>query len=156
VSITASVTRATVPGGPLADLPLVSADYDIDFVGPGALAWQRVTVESKWVHGRFLVSARKDVEIMPLGVEVSGATAAGLDASTRALLDAFEQWSYDLTVVADGVSHTWRCEPAEYAPAGGRSGGRGTYEPFGLQAPVFVQSYVFQIPRNPVPIAGSM
>lgn len=156
MAITASVTRATVPGGPLAALSLVSADYDIESFGPGALSWRRQTVESKWVHGRFLVSAVKDADVAPLEVVVFGSSPADLDTKTRTLLDAFEQWTYDLTVTTDGVAHTWRCEPAEYRPAG-RGGPAGSYEPFGLVAGASSQqAYVFTIPRNPVPVAGSM
>lgn len=156
MAITASVTRATVPGGPLADLSLVSADYDLLSFGPGALSWRRQTVESRWVHGRFLVSAVKDADIAPLEVIVFGASSADLDAKTRTLLDAFEQWTYDLTVTADGVAHTWRCEPAEYSPST-RSGQRGAYEHFGLVAGASAQqAYTFAIPRRPVPVAGSM
>lgn len=156
MAITASVSRATVPGGPLADLSLVSADYDLLSFGPGALSWRRQTVESRWVHGRFLVSAVKDADVAPLEVIVYGTSSADLDAKTRTLLDAFEQWTYDLTVTADGVAHTWRCEPAEYSPSAG-SGQRGSYEHFGLVAGASAQQvYAFSIPRRPVPVAGSM
>lgn len=157
MAITGSVTRQTVPGGPLAALSLVSADYDIEFFGPGGCSFDRQFAVSKWVHGRVLVSARKDVEIAPLTVVVFGTSSADLDTKTRTLLDAFEQWTYDLTITADGVAHTWRCEPADYAPTGAQGGGRGTYEHFGLTAGAQAQqAYVFQIPRHPVPIAGSM
>lgn len=155
MAYTASITRLLVPGGPLAALALVSDDYDIVNFGPGALSWRKQTAEAQWVHGRVMTAAVKDVEVAPLEIEVYGSSSADLDANTRALLDAFEQWTYDLTVVADGVTHTWRCEPADYAPSAGRRS--GAYEHFSLVAGAQAfQAYTFQIPRHPVPVAGSM
>lgn len=152
LTIVASVTRQTVPGGPLAALSLENPGaYRVVALAPGGIVWRRHTAESKWVHGRTLISAIKDAAQLGLVLRVYGSTQAALEVNTATLLAAFEQWSYDLAVSVDGVAHSWRCEPADYGPAGGEDDG---WDRFSLMA--FQQAYRFTIPRAPVPLAGSM
>lgn len=147
--VAGSITRATVPGGPLADLNIEAPGaYRVVSVATGGRSWKRDTAESRWVHGRVLVSARLDVELVRMVVRCYGATAAALDTNTAALVTAVSQWTYDLTVALDAVVHTWRCEPADLGPVD------GDLDKFSLMAEQ--QSYVLSIPRAPVPLAGSI
>lgn len=153
LTITGSVTRLLVPGGPLAALSVQSPGaYSIISVGPGLIAWRRQTAESKWVHGRYLTAAVMDVEMAPLKIRVYGSSAAALDANTAALLAALHQFAYQLTLTIDGITTTWSCEPADGGPAGAEEA--GSWDKFSLMERQ--QVYAFQIPRNPVPVAGSM
>lgn len=123
--------------------------YRIVAAGPGSLAWRRNRATSEFVHGGPVVSAVKDVMNAPLVVRVYGTTAANLESRTATLLRAFEQFSYELKLVLGGVVHEWLCEPADYGP-----GEAGEYDPHYLRALQHV--YRFSIPRQPVPITGSM
>ena len=153
LTITGSITRLLVPGGPLAALSIEAAGtYRIVSAGPGLIAWRRTTAESKWVHGRYLTAATMDVELAPLRIRVYGASAAALDANAAALRTALHQFAYQLTLTIDGITTTWSCEPADGGPVGAEEA--GSWDKFSLMERQ--QVYAFQIPRNPVPVAGSM
>lgn len=123
--------------------------YRIVSVGPGPLSWRRERITSPYIHGESLVGAVKETAAMSLSIRVLGTSAASLNTRTATLLRAFEQFNYQLTLVLDGVIWTWDCQPADYAGGDG-----GEFEPNLLRA--FQQVYRFSIPRDPVPIAGSM
>lgn len=144
-----TVSRAA----PLPTTPLqleAPGTYRVVQAGPGAVAWRRETVTSPFTHGELLIGAVKEQAVAPLSVRVYGASAAALEANTAALLAAFEQFNYTITCTIDGVQHSWVCDPADYAPGDDA----GLYDPHHLRA--LQQVYSFRIPRNPVPILGSM
>lgn len=146
-TLAATVTRTLVPGGPLADLALEASSYRIVSVGPGAGTWRAQMVESPFVHGAFLVAAVKALQSAPLVVRVIGSSRSNLDTLVAAMLRAFEQSTYRLTVTVDGQANTWDCYPADVAAM-------GTGEWDGSHMRSFQQTYAFQIPRQPVPVAG--
>lgn len=147
LTITGTITRTELA---LADLAFQDAGvYQVVSAGPGALGWRREVATSPYVHGETLVSAVKDVGRAPLVVRALGTSASQLDTRIAALVRAFEQFSYSITLTIDGVVKTWTCEPADYAP-----GDSGTLDKFGLMAKM--QEIHFDIPRHPVPVAGSM
>lgn len=144
----ASVTRLTVPGGPLAALDLEAAgSYEVVSAGPGAMAWRRTYVESPYVDGAFLVAAAKGVSTAPLVIRVRGSSRTDLNNKVNALLRAFEQFTYQLTITIDGQAQTWDCMPADYAA-------QGTGEWDGDRMRDLHQDYAFQIPRQPNALAG--
>lgn len=143
-----SVTRQTVPGGPLSDLSLhVDGSYEIVAAGPGAMSWRTVYVEAPYVDGSFLVAAAKGLVRAPLTIRVYGSSHTDLRNKIDALLRAFEQFSYQLTITIDGQSSTWDCMPADYAA-------QGTGEWDGDRLRQLHQDYTFQIPRQPNALAG--
>lgn len=146
-TLAASVTRATVPGGPLADLSLESSSYHVVTAGPGASTWRIQYVESPNVHGAFPVAAVKALQTAPLAIRCTGSSRSNLDTLVAALLRAFEQTTYRLTVTVDGQANTWDCYPADAAPMGS-----GEWDPNLMRS--FMQTYAFQIPRQPVAVAG--
>lgn len=143
-----SVTRTELA---LAALSLQQAGaYEIlPGTGPGALSWRREVARSPMVHGEVLVGAVKDIQIAPLAIRVIGTTASQMWARVGELTAAFEQFSYSLSLVIGGVTFTWLCQCADWS-----SGDGGEFQKFHLMSH---QTEVrFQIPRHPVPTAGSV
>jgi hypothetical protein len=121
--------------------------YRVVSAGPGSRTWRRNRVAGLYTDGAVLVTAVKDMSVAPLVVRCEATSAAQLDVNVAALLRAVEQLSYSLTLVIDGVSRTWACEPADYAPV------EEEYDKLRLMQ--FQQVYRLQIPRQPVPSAGT-
>lgn len=147
-TLAGSVTRQTVPGGPLAALALENAgSYRIVSVGPGGTSWRREFVDSPDVDGAFLVAAAKGLTTAPLVIRVYSTSRTDQNNKVDALLRAFEQFSYQLTITIDGQAQTWDCMPADVAAM--RS---GEWDPIRIRARQ--QDYAFQIPRQPNALAG--
>lgn len=136
----------------LSDLQLSdpSNGYEVFGVGPGALSWRRESVRSPYINGETLVGAVKDVMSASLGVRIRASSAATLDSRLDTVLDAFGQFTYNVTVVIDGVSRTWKCEPADYSV----SEGEGGFNKFNLMNKYHEVS--FSIPRQPIPVSGTV
>ena len=137
----ASVTRTALS---LADLNLFNpGSYEVEPpTGPGQVTWRRQYATSPYVEGSSLVTAVRDQVSSTLVVRCFGASASALETNTAALIAAFSQFSYTLTLTWDGVSHVWACDPADYQPIG------GLYDDMHFVA--FQQAYQFTIPRSPV------
>lgn len=63
------------------------------------------------VPGKVKLQAVPDAGTLPLTVYVQADTSANLEAAMDELTDAATQWSYDITVTIDGVSHTYQADP---------------------------------------------
>jgi hypothetical protein len=148
LAVDGSVTRTELA---LADLDLQqSGVYEIlPGTGPGAMVWRREVARSPMVHGEVLVGAVKDVEIAQLRIRVTGTTASQLWSRVGDLTAAFEQFQYDLSLVIGGVTFTWVCQCADWT-----SGDGGEFQKFHLMS--HQTDVTFQIPRHPVPTAGSV
>lgn len=147
ITLDASVTRTALA---LPDLDLeVLGTYQIirDSTGPGGVTWRRQTATSPYVHGRTLVNAVMDVGEASLGIRVIGSNMAVLHSRLMTLLAAFEQYSYDLTVVISGETWRWRCECADYVV-----GDSGLFQDFHFRS--LQQEVRFTIPREPIPLSG--
>src|SRR4051794_7570499 len=88
-------------------------EVNVEGLGPGPRTYRRETVTSPFVRGRFLIDAQLDSPTAPLSIWVGGSTAAQLSTRVAALIAAFDQLSYTLTVVIDGETYAWACEPAD-------------------------------------------
>lgn len=119
-----------------------------DSFGPGAQVLRRTFTESQWVPGRFLRAAVADMQIAPLTLQVGGTSGSDLATNLAAVIAAFEQWSYTLTAVHDGLSFSWTCEAADYAPGTKE----GALEDIDTQAHETAISLL--IPRFPTPLSG--
>lgn len=147
-TLAGSVTRLTVPGGPLSALALEDVgNYRIVSAGPGATSWRLQYVESPDVDGAFLVAAAKAITVAPLVIRAYGTSRTDLNNNVDALLRAFEQFSYQLTLTIDGQAQTWDCMPANVAASG--TGEWDKERMFALS-----QNYQLQIPRQPNALAG--
>lgn len=150
IAVAGSITRQEVEGGPLADLNINDvSNYKIITVGPGTLEWQRQYASSIYVHGDYLVNAVKAQGTLPLAVRVKGTTQSQIDSNLAALCRALEQFTYQLTITLEGVTWTWQCDPADYGVDE-----KGEFSKFHRLAKQTVVTA--QIPRHPVPIAGSV
>lgn len=148
LSISVSVTRLET-NPPAAALQLQQDGvYEIMGLGPGEAVMERETVKSIWVHGETLVSARKGMQTVPMGIRVKGTSQAVLDSQINEVLLTFEQFSYTMSVSIDGVSRSWQCWPADYSV-----GETGLWQPFHFMS--LQQEITLSIPRHPVPATGT-
>ena len=148
--MTLSTVSATVTG--TITLALSSAngyEIDADGLGPGPRTYRRETAQSPFVRGRFLIDTQLDTMQAPVTIWVGGSTASQLNTRVAALLAAFDQLSYQLDVVIDGVTYSWLCEPADSTVGTG-----GVFDFWELGA--FQQTVSLVIPRDPLPVAGSV
>ena len=143
--------RVFLDGEPDATHPGLSSvgRYSLVSVGAGPMTWRRSEVTSPYAHGSVLVAAVKDNPVIPLVVRAYGESANDLNVNTALLLRCFEQFTYELHLAVDGEFWVWRCQPADYAPV--QADG---FDKFGLMS--HQQAYSFHIPRDPIPISGSM
>lgn len=119
-----------------------------DSMGIGDVSHRRLTASSPWVPGEALIASVKEQVSMPLGIRVTGTTNATLKNNVVALINAFSQFSYTITVTLD--SQTWGvydCQPADFSV-----GSSGTYQNYHMIA--FKQDVTLQIPRNPIVSSG--
>lgn len=147
LSFTGYVTRTELA---LGNLTLNDSTYRVIRQagwGPGDIEWDRQTVESPFIHGDFLVNAKKTQVTAPLGIRVTGSSRTDCQNKLATLLRAFEQFSYFISFTLEGVTWTWLCQPADYSVGDG-----GALQPFHLMSNK--QEVRFSIPRYPTPYSG--
>lgn len=143
----ASVTRTELSLGdldlinPLSEAPV----YDImaDSFDAGRVTWRRDTVTSPYVAGAYEVGAVKDEVDASLVVRVKGTDHTTLQTHVGALIEAFSQSTYTLTLELDSVEWAWTCKRADYALA--------------YDLPMrrrHIARVVLAFPRSPIPAAG--
>lgn len=146
--MTISTLAVSVIGTTSLDLTAANGyEINADGFGPGSKTFRRETATSPYVRGRFLIGAVPDVQTAVLNVWVGGSSATDLASKVSTLLAAFEQRSYTLQAVIDGVTYQWACETADSVIGTG-----GTFDAFDLGA--FQQVVHLSIPRDPLPVAG--
>lgn len=150
LTISATVTRADVPGGPLADLAFdVNSTYELVDVDRGATTKRRVVATSPFIDGGANAGSVKDMSALTLTIRVLGATLADVDAAVAALRTAFDQASYQVSITIDGATETYDCwdydaeQPVD-----------SSWNKYGLMA--HRQTYRFVLPRQPNPAAGNL
>ncbi len=117
LDITVSLSRTV--GGPL----VVDEAHGYTWTTFGVLPrrWRRRFVQGRWQNGRRLVSAVLDQSQISGRVKVSGATWVAANGAVNTLVAALSQRSYLATVVLEGVTYEFDCEPADWALAGGEA-----------------------------------
>lgn len=148
LTLDCQVTRAELSLGTLY-LQDPANGYQVVEVGPGAMSWRRETVVSPYVHGNTLVGAVKDQLTIPITVQIKGSSASQLDTRLDVVLDAFSQFFYGVGVVIDGVTKAWLCQPADWSVGEG-----GKFNKHHLMSKMY--EVTLNVPRHPVPFAGSM
>lgn len=123
--------------------------YEIASIGPGSRSWRRETIKNQYVHGETLVTAVLDAQTWPVVVRVAGGSLAQANARLDALVDAVSQFAYYSGVVIDGETWIWACGPADLSV-----GESGEFSKFHLMAKIF--EVTMDIPRSPVPVAGTL
>jgi hypothetical protein len=149
MALTAATITRTELG--LADLTISTAGtYEIGADGfnpAGALAWERMTVTSPFVHGSVEVHAVKQMATGSLLIHTYGTSNSQLNTRIGDLIAAFTQSTYRLTFTMGDQTHAWDCYRADYAV--------GMSKPMvmtnGKWAPV-----QFSFPRKPIPYLGAI
>lgn len=151
LTIACSVTRTRLPGS-LAPLNLNNhTAFEVVSAGPGNRRWVREWATAPSVHGATEVSRRMDIQTAPLVLRALGSSAAVLNTNTAAMVAAFSQSRYNLTLTIDGVTSTWKCWAADITP-----GEDGELDKYRLAVATPRQLYRLAIPRHPIPVAGVM
>lgn len=149
LSVAASVTRTSLG---LGDLSLSQAGvYEVVSAGPGTKTPILNEVSGRYVSGSAVVNVTWGRGTLPLVVRVYGSTHAQLAARTAALVAAFSQKAYQVTLTLGGQTSTWKCHAATIAPAAG-----DTLNKFELMNGAPMQTYNLSIPRQPTPVAGAL
>jgi|SRR6184192_3654342 len=121
-------------------------DYYIapQFLGANA-QWNRTQVTSPFLDGSVTTQRYRQTVNEQLGVEVLGASQADLQAKLSALLGAFFQDSFTITITVDGTAYAYACEAADYQ--------------VNWNGPRFIAAQVqvvFSVPRSPAPVSGGV
>jgi hypothetical protein len=140
--MTAGITR-TLLG--LGDLNLNTDPFIVVDVKPGEVQWRRQETASFYVDGEFTVGRAKNSPRVQWTQQVSGTDQDDLDANMAALIDAFEQDTFQISYDLDGNTHTWRGECADWNP---------TYEKERVHG--LIQLVVFSFKRMPRALAGAI
>ena len=147
IAVACFITRTELA---LADLNLNDgSNYKVIGIGPGSLEWNRQYAGSPYVHGEVLVNAVKAQGNLPMSIRCKGTTQSAREANVAALCRALEQFVYNITLTIEGVTYTWQCDPADYS-----LDEKGEISKFHRLAKQTVVTA--QVPRHPIPIAGSV
>lgn len=144
MTLSGSITRTELS---LSALALNDDNYSIVEWGPGELTWRRSSVGSPFVDGTYLVNAVKDQMSVSARIRVTGSNKGDCMNKVGTLLRAFEQSSYTLTVIVDGTTFSYACEPADWSWGEG-----GQFQKFHNEA--YKQEIGLMIPRLPNALAG--
>lgn len=147
--VAASLTRTLLS---LTDLSLnVDGFCKVVSYDPGPVTKRRVVAKSPTVAGHVQTGSVADSRSIALILRLYGATKGDLDTNIQTVVDAFDQFTYQLSVqLADGTV-VWACDDAEYRPV--RAGGDGV-DQVGLSKSAKWQAFAFTIPAQPAPVSG--
>lgn len=130
----------------LASLEIASgSNYYIgtQFLG-AAVPWERQQVSSQWLDGAVTTSRHRQMVTEQIAVEVVATTLPLVQAAIKTLIEAFQQNSFTMTVVAGGATRVYQCEAADYQDLSWT-----TPRLAGAQGQVLLQ-----VPRQPVALSG--
>jgi hypothetical protein len=113
------------------------------FLGSG-VAWDRQTVSSRWVDGEFTTSRRRGNVTEQVAVEIVAASTLALQLATQALIDAFTQDSFTMTITIDNREWAYLCEAADYQSLQWTTPRLSAHQ----------GQVLFGVPRRPVAMAG--
>lgn len=145
VALLATVTRSNLSPDPgVLDLNDETSYVLGRRVEVGSVTWEKSTVTSPFVHGRFVVNERMGAAEAGIEVYVLGSDHTQVMNRVGTLLEAFtEQHEYVLRLVVDSVVHEWLCERADFEV------GYMTETIAARHVPVRLSFY-----RRPVPVSG--
>ena len=147
--VAASITRTLLS---LADLSLEDAGFcKVIGYDPGPTSKRRVQAKSPTVAGHVQTGSVADTRLIALTLRIYGASKSALDANIQTVVNAFEQFDYQLSVQLDDATVVWACDDAEYRPV--RTDGDGV-DQVGLSKAAKWQAFAFTIPAQPYPVSG--
>lgn len=136
------ITRTELGLGNLAFTPANGYYIARSGFGPGEVTNRTSYVQSPYVIGQTLVHAVKDMQTSTLQVRVKGSSQSDMYTKMTTLCTAFEQFSYNLTIIINGVSFTYACDVANYTVGDG-----GNLDDLWLRSDT--QMLAFEIPHKP-------
>lgn len=102
----------------LADLVITDNPYAGAFhLDEAAIGWPQFGIrreyapDSEFAGGRLLLSAVPDAGTVRLSIYAHGDSTSDVQTAMEELEAATSQWSYDFTMIRDGVSRTWPADP---------------------------------------------
>lgn len=110
----------------------------------GNVTWDRKTVSSPYVNGDVTIHRRRGNVSERFGIYVYGSNQTNLQNNVKALIDAFSQNSFTLSMTLDSVEWSYRCEASDYQIEWSNA------HLFSNQVRV-----LFNLIRNPIPILGA-
>jgi hypothetical protein len=122
-------------------------DYKIagnEFLG-GQLAWEKSQVGSPFVEGKVTTHRVRQNVQEQISVEVYGSGTSDVQANAKALIEAFSQSSYTVTVSVDNQATVYNCEAADFR--------------IEMTTPRYAASQLavhFNVERKPLLVSGSI
>lgn len=151
LNLSVVLTRDWLGLGPLNINDHVSYAVAQQFLG-STVSWNRNQLTSPYMDGSFTASRQRQSVTEQIAVEVFGRSTANgamspttLQANLAALIAAFNQDSFSLTLTLDGTTYSYEAEAADYQVS--------------WVGPRFMArqvQVVFSLPRQPVPLAGGV
>ena len=114
------------------------------FLG-GNVQWNRTKVTSPFLDGEVTTQRTRQNVSEQIAVEIFAGSAAELQANTAALLAAFSQDSFVLTVTIAGTVYAYQCEAADAQTAW-----------TGPRMMAHQGQVVFGVPRQPLALTGGV
>jgi hypothetical protein len=115
-----------------------------EFMG-GQISWDRTQVSSPFADGAVTTMRKRGVVTENVAVEVLGDDTTEVQANVKALVQAFMQDSFIMSVSFDSAVSTYQCEASDYKIV--------TSTPRWAAKQVQV---MFSVPRHPIPLTGDM
>ena len=114
------------------------------FLG-GNVQWNRTKVTSPFLDGEVTTQRTRQNVSEQVAVEIYAGSAAQLQTNTAALIAAFNQDSFTLTVTLDGTVYAYQCEAADAQTMW-----------TGPRMMAHRGQVLFAVPRQPVPLIGAV
>lgn len=111
--------RVTITRAGNTSLVIDDGSFELIAVGTGGRTWRRTTVEGKYQNGRALVGAVLDTQQLTVQVRCRGVTWVAAQNRVNELIAAVSQFTYGVSVVIEGYTQAFVCEPADVAPMSG-------------------------------------
>lgn len=138
----ATVTRESL------GLPVLNINDHVNYqlgdqILGGSQTWNRQSVKSPYVDGETLVNRTRAQVQEQFQVQVFGGTQTEMQQNIAALIAAFTQFTYQLSVQIDDATYTYQCDTADY-----------TVDWTNFRMMAHKALVKFQIPRSPKLING--
>ena len=142
IALSANVSRSLLGLSPLAINDHFNYYIGTQFLG-ATQSWTRNQVGSPWLDGLVTTFRTRQMVTEPVQLEVPSESQAELQAKMQAVVLAFAQSDYTITVVVGGATFEYQCEAADFQVL--------------WTTPRMVEGQgqvTFQVPRQPVTISG--
>lgn len=106
--------------------------------------WTRNSQGGSYMDGEVTVNRRRPNIVENITVEVRGSDWTGVETNIAVLMAAFLQDSFQLKLTLNGTNHYYQCEAADWS-----------YDLSTGRVASNMPKFTFEVPRRPIPVAGS-